>query len=202
MNTDITIIRHGETEWNVSMRLQGSGNSALTARGIQQAELTAKALKNHKFKALISSDQQRALQTAEIINRFHGLPIIREPGIRERNFGIMEGLTREEILEKYPEVHAGYMKRRETYQIPEGESLVQFFQRVKNVLQGIVDTYREKQILVVTHGGILDCIMRLTFNIPLGASRNFSIHNAAINHFLVSSEKWFLQEWGNTNHLR
>jgi broad specificity phosphatase PhoE len=95
--TKITLVRHGETEWNVAMRLQGTKNSPLTENGIKQAELVAEALSQQKFHRLISSDLDRALKTAAILNIYHHLQIEEEPALRERNFGIMEGLTRDEI---------------------------------------------------------------------------------------------------------
>ncbi len=198
MKTRITIIRHGETEWNVAMRLQGNGDSALTEKGIAQVERAAMTLQTQKFDVLISSDQKRAYRTAEIINRYHELSIIKDTRFRERHFGIMEGLTREEILDRYPEVHAGYMRRKEYFQVPEGESLIQFFERTTKGLRAIINTYAGKRILLITHGGVLDCVMRMTFDIPLGAKRSFSISNAAINTFSVQEDHWMLEEWGNT----
>ena len=115
----------------------------------------------------------------------YGFWVIKDPGIRERFFGVMEGLIREEILAKFPDVHAGYMKRREHYHVPEDESLMQFYQGVKNGLHRIVDTYKGKKILLVTHGGVLDCVMGMIFDIPLGMSRKFSIYNSSINNFSV-----------------
>jgi broad specificity phosphatase PhoE len=91
------------------MRLQGMKNSNLTENGIRQARLAAKALSRQKFHRLISSDLGRALKTAAIINTYHHLPIEEDTAFRERNFGVMEGLTRNEIQEKFSDVFNGYM---------------------------------------------------------------------------------------------
>ena len=197
----VTMIRHGETEWNVSMRLQGKRNSNLTPLGLKQVELVAKALSKRSFDLLISSDQGRAVKTAEAINNYHNLNITLSEKLRERNFGIMEGLTREEIAIKFPEVHEGYMKRKSEFQIPEGESLVQFFSRITGELTNIVNNYEGKNILIITHGGVLDCTMRMVFSYSLDVSRNFSIFNAAINTFSIKNNKWNLEEWGNIDHF-
>jgi probable phosphoglycerate mutase len=201
MRTLVTIIRHGETEWNVAMRLQGNSDSELTPKGIEQVELLARALQKHKYDVLIASDQKRALRTAEIINQFQGLSVIENKAIRERNFGIMEGLTREEIVGKYPEMYTMYKKRRAEFQIPEGESLVQFYKRVTDGLINIIQSNRGKKILLVSHGGVLDCTLRMTFDIPLGTDRKFSINNASINTFSVEESKWILEVWGNIDHF-
>ena len=94
MKSFVTIIRHGETDWNVAMRLQGSGDSVLTEKGIKQIELTAKALQSQKFEVMISSDQKRAYRSAKIINHYQGLTISKDPSIRERNFGVMKSIER------------------------------------------------------------------------------------------------------------
>lgn len=202
MKSFVTIIRHGETEWNVAMRLQGNGDSELTLKGISQVELLAKALRSQKYDVLISSNQKRALRTAEILNQYQGLTIIENSAFRERNFGIMEGLTREEIVKNYPKIYARYKKRKTQFQIPEGESLVQFYQRVTDGLIKITQTHQAKKILLVTHGGVLDCALRMTLDIPLGTGRRFSIYNASVNTFSVSENQWFLEEWGNVDHLK
>ena len=121
--TTLTLIRHGETEWNVAMRLQGFQNSSLTDNGKRQVEMLAEALSHRSFDVIYSSDQGRAMDTANAINRYHGMEIHPDPAMRERNFGVMEGLTLQQIKEQYPEVHEGYLQRRPDYQIPRGESL-------------------------------------------------------------------------------
>jgi 2,3-bisphosphoglycerate-dependent phosphoglycerate mutase len=199
--TKVTMIRHGETEWNVAMRLQGKQNSELTLLGIKQVELVAEELGKRTFDVLISSDQRRAVNTAEIINKYHNLKIILNEDLRERNFGIMEGLTREEIAKKFPEVHDAYIERKSEFQVPDGESLIQLFSRVTNELKKIINLYEGKSILIVTHGGVLDCTMRMVFSLSLDRSRNFSIYNAAINTFTVTNGQWDLIEWGNIDHL-
>lgn len=199
--TLITVVRHGETEWNVAMRLQGIKNSNLTAKGIKQVELAAEALSKKEFDVVISSDLGRALNTAEIITSKNNLKIIKDKSLRERNFGIMEGLTREEILEKHPDVYSAYLKRKDTYKIVNGESLIEFNSRVLDGLAKIVNLYEGKRILIISHGGVLDCIIRMVFSYSLSDFRNFSTYNTAINIFSILNKKWTLEEWGNVSHL-
>jgi probable phosphoglycerate mutase len=93
MATEITIVRHGETTWNVEKRIQGHSNSKLTENGVLQAELVGNALAKRQFNVLISSDLERAAETAKIINKTLLLPHEYNPNLRERSFGIMEGKT-------------------------------------------------------------------------------------------------------------
>ena len=199
--TLITVVRHGETEWNVAMRLQGIQDSDLTAKGVRQVEKLAETITNEDFDVMVSSDLGRALQTSEIIASKTGLSYIRDASLRERNFGIMEGLTREEISSKYPEVLAAYYKRKATYKVEKGESLNEFNARVIKGLFNIEKFYKGKKILIVAHGGVLDCIIRMVFSYPLSSTRCFTIFNTAINVFSVVDNKWTLEEWGNIKHL-
>ncbi len=199
--TWITLIRHGETEWNVAMRLQGIQDSNLTSKGLRQAELLARELYSRKFNVMISSDLGRAIKTAEIISSKTNLTVIRDQALRERNFGIMEGLTREEISEKYPDVLSGFMKRKVSYKIENGESLAEFYDRVTKGLNRIISVHEGKRILIITHGGVLDCMIRMVFHYPLSDTRNFTIYNASINVFSTKNKQWMLEEWGNVDHL-
>jgi probable phosphoglycerate mutase len=200
--TKITIVRHGETEWNKTMQLQGHKDSPLTEKGMAQAELLAETIKLRKFDILITSDLGRAIHTAQIINKNLKLNIIIDRNLRERAFGIMEGLTREEISVKYKDVFDGYMQRHVTFEIPEGESLTEFNIRILEAFQQISRSYKNKTILMVAHGGVLDCVIRRVFNMELGADRPFSIFNTSVNTITIDGERWVLEEWGNTEHLQ
>jgi len=181
--------------------LQGIQDSNLTSKGLRQAELLARELYSRKFNVMISSDLGRAIKTAEIISSKTNLTVIRDQALRERNFGIMEGLTREEISEKYPDVLSGFMKRKVSYKIENGESLAEFYDRVTKGLNRIISVHEGKRILIITHGGVLDCMIRMVFHYPLSDTRNFTIYNASINVFSTKNKQWMLEEWGNVDHL-
>jgi probable phosphoglycerate mutase len=200
--TKITIVRHGETEWNKTMQLQGHKDSPLTEKGLVQAEMLAETIKSRKFDILITSDLGRAIHTAQIINKNLKLNITIDRNLRERAFGIMEGLTREEINLKYKDVLEGYMQRVASYEIPEGESLIQFNNRIVEAFQQIARTYKNKSVLMVAHGGVLDCVIRKIFNMELNTDRPFSIFNTSVNTITIDGDRWILEEWGNTEHLQ
>lgn len=201
MKTLITVVRHGETEWNVAMRLQGNQDSPLTTNGRLQIEKVAMALKNRSFDLLLSSDLGRAIETAMEINTFHQLEITGMKEFRERSFGVMEGLNLKQIRERHPDVHTGYTTRSVEFQIPEGESLVQFSERVVEGFKVLVKQFEGKRILLIAHGGVLDCLFRMVFGLSLGTSRSFSVYNAAINTFSNEDNQWKLEEWGNIDHF-
>src|SRR5262245_21321709 len=125
MQSELFLVRHGETAWNAESRFQGQQDSPLTALGIAQAEAVAAYLAAHKVNALYSSDLPRTLQTAKPIEIATGLKVVAEPALRERNLGIFEGLTRAEVEKRHAEAHAHYAARDAEYVIPNGESLQQ-----------------------------------------------------------------------------
>lgn len=200
--TKITIVRHGETEWNKTLQLQGHSDSPLTEKGLAQAELLSDTIKSRKFDILITSDLGRAIHTAQIINKNLKLNIIIERNLRERAFGIMEGLTREEICIKHKDVYDAYMQRMVTFEIPEGESLAEFNTRILEAFQHIARTHKNKSILMVAHGGVLDCVIRRIFKLELGTDRPFSLFNTSVNTISIEGDRWILQEWGNMEHLQ
>lgn len=199
--TRVTIVRHGETEWNKRMLLQGHKDSPLTKSGVEQAEQLAETIHNREFDILLTSDLGRTRHTTEIVNKHLGLKPIEEKSLRERAYGIMEGLTRDEVKNNFREVYDAYMNRDHTYAIPCGESLVDFNRRVIEGIDAIIRAYKGKNILIVAHGGVLDCVIRKIFDIELFSERTFTIFNTSVNTFSVQGDKWVLEEWGNIEHL-
>jgi len=98
------LARHGETEWNAIGRLQGHTDIPLNARGRAQARDLAHAVKHVGIASVITSDLSRAAQTGAIVAEVLRLPAPRiVPELRERAFGVFEGLTRDECMARYPD---------------------------------------------------------------------------------------------------
>jgi probable phosphoglycerate mutase len=200
--TEIIAIRHGETEWNRIGRQQGHLDSNLTRHGIRQAKMIARYLKNTYFDSIYCSDLGRAAQTAGIIAKKLKVKIIKESGLRERNLGIMQGLTVEEFRHRYPEEYKKYISDDPDYALPDGESVRQRHDRTINTLKEIVDKNRDKKIIAVMHGGNLDSLFRYVLGIPLNQKRNFSLLNSSLNIFVVEDNIWKLKSWGEISYLK
>ena len=201
MATEITIIRHGETIWNAQQRIQGHRNSKLSENGIRQAGLVAKALVKREFDVLISSDLERAAETAGIINKLLQLPLEYNKNMRERSFGIVEGMTLAEMKEKFPREYRSYKEREPGFKFSGGESIEQLFNRVTSEIEAIARKFENKKVLIVSHGLVLETMMYKTFNIKLNSPRVFSINNSSISSFYIDRDNWFLKEWGVIEHL-
>lgn len=203
MNAELILIRHGETNWNRERRMQGQTDTPLSERGRAQAEAVGQRLARHPFSALYSSDLARAWDTAAAIARasVQGHAIRREPALRERTFGILEGLTHDEMAQRYPEEHARFNTRDPDYAVPGGESPRQFFARSLACLENIARAHAGECVVVVTHGLVLDTLHRAARGLPLDAKREAPLLNASLNTFHYTPSGWREIGWGDVAHL-
>ena len=199
--TQIIIVRHGETLWNINGIRQGHLDSSLTESGRAQARALGERLKRERFDALYSSDLGRAVQTAQMIAELSGHEIVTDLRLRERHLGIFQGLSAEEMKQKYPEEYQLNRSLSPDYVIPGGESIVQQVARNIACLNEIAEKHLGEAIVVVTHGGVLSGLFRHTFSIPFAAPRRFEFVNAGLNTFVYQGGDWFLQTWGDVSHL-
>lgn len=199
--TQVIIVRHGQTAWNLAGKRQGHLDSPLTEIGIAQAKALAARLAQEKFRILYSSDLGRAVQTAQIIASVTGHEIITDARLRERHLGIFQGLNGEEIRERYPEEYHQHRTFGPDYVIPGGESVQQQVERNLSYLTAIAAEHAGDTIVVVSHGGVLSGLFRHTFSIPFSAPRRFEFMNASLNVFNYEDGSWFLQTWGDLSHL-
>jgi probable phosphoglycerate mutase len=199
--THVIVVRHGETTWNTEKRWQGHLDSPLTPKGLTQAHALAKRLTNHRFSALYSSDLGRAYQTAEIIAAATGHQVALDARLRERNLGIFQGLTSDEIKAVHAQEYELYHARDPDHVLPGGESLRQQVERNFRCFEELAPRHIEESIVVVTHGGVLSGLLRRVLAIPLEAPRRFAFPNSSLNVFIFREAEWMLQTWGDTTHL-
>ena len=199
--TQVIIVRHGETEWNIRGIRQGHLDSRLTTKGMAQAKALGTRLGREKFTALYSSDLGRAVESAQAIANVTGHAILTDERLRERHLGIFQGLNAEEINSKYPEERRLLRTEGPGYVIPGGESMVQQVARNIDCLNDLAAKHQGEQIVVVTHGGVVSGFFRHTLEISLEARRRFEFVNAGINVFAHEDGNWMLLTWGDVSHL-
>ena len=168
----IYVTRHGQTDWNVQGKTQGRADIELNEVGIKQAKQTKEELKNIDIDLIICSPLKRAKKTAEIINEGRNIPII-----FERNFGEFEG---EKI--KFDEfwdynAHPRYQR---------AETIQEIISRISNFLDKIKEEYKDKNVLLVTHGGVSIAINCYFKGIPEdGKLINYCLHNCEVQEFEI-----------------
>jgi probable phosphoglycerate mutase len=201
IRTRLCLVRHGETEWNAERRLQGQIDIGLNETGRQQALAAGRWLRGQEIAAVYSSDLQRARSTAEAIGGALGLAVTPLPEMRERNYGIFQGLTYAEARERHPEAYAAFEARNPDHDFVSGESLKAMFARVTAKLQALAAAHAGQSIVVVVHGGVLDIVNRFVRGNPLETPRDFLIPNAGLNWIALVDGGWHIESWGETAHL-
>jgi len=199
--TRVIAVRHGQTEWNVQARIQGQGDSELTAEGVGQARSLAERLAKEPFDVLVSSDLGRAAQTARVIGARCSKPVVLDARLRERHFGAGEGMTYEEVDRAYPGAFARIRNVDPDFVIPGGESRRQFHERVRGAFDALAQAHEGRTIVVVTHGGVLATFFRHVHGIALDVAHPISITNAAYNVLRHEGERWTVETWSDSAHL-
>ncbi|UCV12235.1 histidine phosphatase family protein [Dechloromonas denitrificans] len=199
--TRICLVRHGETEWNAERRIQGQIDIGLNQTGMRQAEAAGRWLGSAGISALYSSDLKRARTTAEAIGAHLGLVPTLLPEMRERRYGVFEGLTYAEAQARFPDGYAAFEGRNADYNFENGESLREMYARVTGKLVEIAAAHVGQEVVIVLHGGVLDIINRFVRGRGLDVQRDFLIPNAGLNWIATVDGHWHIETWGETGHL-
>jgi probable phosphoglycerate mutase len=205
-NTKILLIRHGETAWNAVRRLQGHIDIGLSAEGERQAAALGRALAADGLDAIISSDLQRALQTAQAVAaHYPAIQVETDAQLRERAYGVFEGMLYNEIEQQYPADFALWQARDIDALMPAGgrfaESFRQFYQRAVGAVRAVAGRHPGQTIGIVAHGGVLECLYREAVGMQLDSPRDFQVKNASVNRFTLVDDKLSLDSWGEVGHL-
>lgn len=198
---ELCIVRHGETAWNRDLRFQGQANVPLNTQGLAQAERVAEALAREPAHRILSSDLDRAVQTAmPLALRFGSVPRPHR-GWREQSFGIFEGLTAAAIRERFPELWAEWVRHDADFAIPGGESPRQVQQRLLTTLQALDQQHDGERLIIFTHGAVLDVLWRTAHGESLSGPRQCAIPNGGVNRLRWQRGQLSVHSWAETDHL-
>jgi 2,3-bisphosphoglycerate-dependent phosphoglycerate mutase len=202
--TRLLLIRHGETAWNAEHRIQGHLDIPLSPAGVRQSALLAERLASEQVDAVYSSQLLRAWLTAVPVAERLGLEVVAEPRLRERAFGIFEGLTLEEIAARHPEAFRRWRSREPDWQLQGGETGQQLIDRVLSVLHEIALRHPGQTVVAVTHGGVLDVAYRAARSLAWDAPREHQMLNAALNRLsaTVAPLRLAIETWSDARHLQ
>jgi probable phosphoglycerate mutase len=200
--TRFCLVRHGETDWNSEKRVQGQIDIDLNALGEAQARAVRAGLARHAFAAVYSSDLLRAWRTAQIATAGLGLAVSPAPTLRERHFGVLQGVTAQEASVQRPDAFQHHRARTPDYAYETGESLIAFSTRILDALDALAVRHAGQNILAFTHGGVLDIVHRAATDRALDAPRDFVLPNAAFNWVEYGDAGWRLISWADCTHLQ
>ncbi len=200
--TRIIAVRHGETDWNASARIQGHTDIALNDKGRWQAQQAAQSLvADEMVTAVYTSDLARAHGTASAIAQAFALNVISDTRLRERGFGIYEGQTFDALERQWPAEIARWRARDPSWAPPGGESLLALGERIRGVTDILAQRHRGEQIVLVAHGGVLDMLYRFATRQGVEPQRNWALGNASINRLLWTPDGMSIVGWSDTRHL-
>lgn len=202
MGCRIYLVRHGETEWNASMKYQGHADVPLSDQGRNQAVLLGKRLAALKFDGFYASDLARAYETARIISQHHNQDIKTLPELRELNFGCWEGLDINEIKGRYPEEIKQWWESPLLTRIPGGETLDEMVERTTTAVKNIVKSYSNGSVVLVSHGGVIRSIVGTVLGMDLNKYWRLRQDNACLSIIdFPEWEKGILMLFNDRSHL-
>jgi broad specificity phosphatase PhoE len=182
--TILGLLRHGQTDWNIDLKLQGSTDIPLNETGKEQARQAALALNPEDWDLIIASPLSRARDTAEIIAQELSMKVVIVPALIERSFGAAEGLD-----------HASWRKLYESHVPIEGlESLEDLRLRTQLLLDLIANEYSGKRVLAVSHGAFIRKVLTIVTNgeLPRDGER---LSNASLNRFMHQDNLWTITDY-------
>jgi len=182
--TILGLLRHGQTDWNIDLRLQGSTDIPLNETGRNQARLAASVLNREDWDVIIASPLSRAKDTADIVALELGMNVVVVPELIERSFGVAEGLD-----------HASWRKLYESHQHIEGlESLEDLRTRTVQLLDLIANEYSGQRVLAVSHGAFIRKVLTIVTNseLPREGER---LSNASLNKFAHADGLWTITDY-------
>lgn len=196
----VLLVRHGQTDWNVAGRWQGTERVPLNAEGWAQAKALADYLHERPIKAIYSSDLPRALQTATSIGEAIGLAPRIDPRWQEFNLGIFQGYTREQIQEQFSDEWRLFHQDYWDYVVPKGESRRRLRERAYEAWEDIIREAAGAEVLVVSHGGVIkNLLLKLFEDDP--AIQDIHIENTSVTTLERNGHGWKLAEIAAIHHL-
>jgi len=198
----IFLIRHGQTEWNLKGKTQGKQDSNLTEKGINDAKLLAKRLMEEHIDVIYSSTLKRAKDTAKIISDELYMPILYDDGLVELNYGEWEGLTIEEIRAKYPEELDNWFNRPHLAIFPMGEELQKAQERIVRTFNNIVNSNKDKNILIVGHSTMIKLLLLNLLDMNLSGYNRLKQSNCALNVIGIRRDEHVLLQYNDTCYIK
>jgi len=180
----IILIRHGESEADLLDVHEGRADFSLTDRGHKQAEAMANHVaENYNISKIYSSTLTRAKQTAQHLSEKTGIPIIFDEDLMEFNNGLLAGLPRAVVREKYPEIPDLPIDKAVYGQ----ESQLEFRQRAEKALSRVInETQSDETVAIVSHGGMINQLYRSFFNMPVDCMYFFNTADTGIHIWNLS----------------
>ncbi len=197
--TRLILVRHASTTDNHNKRLSGHIDSMVSESGKIQIERLTEYLKDFSINKIYTTTSRRTKDTVEILAKIKSLNIIEKESLKEINFGEFEGLTFEEIESNYYEEFQSIIEKGYEYKYPNGESLIDSYNRVVNEIKNILKLDKDKNILICSHGGTIRNIITYLISNSYKYHWNFKIDNASVTIIDIEDGFSVINTLNNTN---
>lgn len=194
----LILVRHGESTWNKSKRVQGRRNPRLSDKGRKQSQLLAKRFNGMRFDTVYSSDLSRAYDTAKILTNNH-ICIIKN--LHEIELGDWEGKTINQVSKEYKELYNKWYKEPLEIKIPGAETILEFKERVVRTFDEIKAQHPNQNVLVVTHGGVITIYLAHLLEMNLNKVWSISLKNGSVTILSFYEEFPCILLFNDTCHL-
>ncbi|AKJ41319.1 2,3-diphosphoglycerate-dependent phosphoglycerate mutase GpmB [Pragia fontium] len=204
--TQVYLIRHGETEWNVARKIQGQTDSNLTQMGESQARQAGMRLQNMGITHIIASDLGRTRRTAELLAEYCQIEPTFDARLRELNMGILEQRCIDTLTEEEEHLRLQILNGNPDGRIPEGESLSELTARMRAVLDDCKKLPQGSRPVLVSHGIALGSLLGNVLGLPPYAERRLRLRNCSLSLVEGQNSPWLAPGWvvefaGDTQHL-
>jgi broad specificity phosphatase PhoE len=199
--TEIILVRHGETQWNVQEVFRGRIDIELNETGLRQAELLAEYLSRLKIDAVYSSPLKRALNTAQAIASHHKLEVKISPGLLDFDFGKWQGLSHQEVKRRYKKLYAQWLENPHLIRMPDGESLNGVRERALGVVNEVVAKYKGT-IVLVSHRVVNKVLICALLGLDNSHFWNIRQDTCGTTTFAYENERFILTKHNDTSYLR
>jgi broad specificity phosphatase PhoE len=196
----IILVRHGETEWNVKEVFRGRIDIELNKTGVKQAKLLAEYLSNLRIDAIYSSPLRRALTTAEIMASYHKLDVVIEPGLIDFDYGEWQGLSHQEVRDKYRELYAQWINHPELERMPTGESLDDVRKRAMSVVDRIISKY-DGSVVLISHRVVNKVLICALLGLDNSHFWNVRQDTCGMTIFSYDNGRFILTKHNDTSYL-
>lgn len=200
--TELYLVRHGQTAGNVNRLFIGATDIPLDETGERQARELGQRFAGIDLHDIVTSPLQRARRTAEAIGVVTGHSPIVVPGLSEMDFGDAEGLSFQQVIEQFPELRddLGSIANLDLA-FPGGESRRGFVERVTTTFLGIIERYEGKKVAAVAHGGVIGTLYAQLHREPDPDMARYAVANCSIGHLVVTPDHTRIELWNDVSHL-
>lgn len=201
--TTLLLIRHGQSEANLSRVFAGNYDAPLTELGLRQAEKTAEFItENYKVDCVYASDLIRAFETGKTVANTLNLPITPNGGLREIRAGKWEALPFDDIVIKFPEEYKKWREDIGNSSCPDGESVKALGERVMATLTAIAEENDGKTVVIATHATPIRVSQTLIEYGNLAPMQDVPwVSNASVTELIYDNGKWSVGKVGQDSHL-